>query len=119
MNTVVEYKEECFVGGHMDNSDHCSGATPDDSYVALAMMAMKVTLDLNSFLDRVSADRLLVDHHGSFPVGSDNHLMVVDMDCLDIHHSVTFQETYLVTCDHLVQGSADHVDHLVVASLAH
>ena len=119
MNTVVEYKEECFVGGHMDNSDHCSGATPDDSYVALAMMAMKVTLDLNSFLDRVSADRLLVDRHGSFPVGSDNHLMVVDMDCLDIHHLVTFQETYLVTCDHLVQGSADHVDHLVVASWDH
>ena len=34
MNSLVEYKEECFVGGHMDNFDHCSVATPDDSYVA-------------------------------------------------------------------------------------
>ena len=114
MNTVVEYKEECFVGGHMDNSDHCSGATPDDSYVALAMMAMKVTLDLNLFLDRVSADRLLVDHHGSFPVGSDNHLMV-DMDYWGSHQLGTFQVTYLVTCDHSVQELEGHVDHPVAS----
>ena len=79
---MVEYKEECLVGGHMDNFDHCSVATPGDSYVALAMMAMKVTLDLNLLQVRVSADQLVADqedHRGSYPVGSDNHLMV-DMD---------------------------------------
>jgi hypothetical protein len=96
---MVEYKEECFVGGHMDNFDHCSVATPDDSYawLALAMMVMKVTLDWNLVLDRVSADHLLVDPHDSFPVVLDIHL-VVDMDCSEIHHLVTFLVTYLVTC---------------------
>lgn len=63
-------------------------------------MAMKVTLDWNLVLDhRVLVD-LLVDHHDSFPEGLDNHL-VAGMGCLDIHHLVTFQVTYLATYDHL------------------
>ena len=78
-------------------------------------MAMKVTLDWNLVLDRrVLADRVLEDRHDSFPEGLDIRL-VAGMGCLDIRHLVTFQLTYLVTCDHLDLELEVHVDHPVAS----
>ena len=77
-------------------------------------MAMKVTLDWNLVRDRQVLADLLVDHHDSFPAVLDIHL-VGGMGCSDNHHSVTFQVTYLVTCDHLDPELEGHADHPVAS----
>ena len=76
-------------------------------------MAMKVTLDWNLVRDRQVLADLLVDHHDSFPAVLDIH-PVAGTDCLDIH-LVTFQVTYLVTCDHLDPELEGHADHPVAS----